>query len=145
MFTKVCCYCCVWKGENVKTKNIKSKLIKPQEEINGIIEETLEEDEMNITDLKNLIQTAATIVTLTLSEVSGRNRNRNNVSFWKIRMPKQISSWRKSSSIIAETGTVSDFFFIICKRSKFFFLLLLFSNFSLLSFGWEIFTYPGMQ
>jgi len=25
------------------------------------------------------------------------------------------------------------------------FLLLLLSNFSLLSFGWEIFTYPGMQ
>jgi len=24
-------------------------------------------------------------------------------------------------------------------------LLLLLSNFSLLSFGWEIFTYPGMQ
>jgi len=32
-----------------------SKLIKLQEEINGVIEELLEEDEMNITDINNLI------------------------------------------------------------------------------------------
>jgi len=32
-----------------------SKLIKLQEEVNGVIEELLEEDEMNITDLNNLI------------------------------------------------------------------------------------------
>jgi len=30
-------------------------LIKLQEEINGVIEELLEEDEMNITDINNLI------------------------------------------------------------------------------------------
>ena len=32
-----------------------SKLIKLQEEINGVFEELLEEDEMNITDINNLI------------------------------------------------------------------------------------------
>jgi len=32
-----------------------SKLIKLQEEINGVIEKLLEEDEMNITDINNLI------------------------------------------------------------------------------------------
>jgi len=45
-------------------------LIKPQEDINGVIEEQLEDDEMDITDLKNLMHAAATIVTLTLNEHS---------------------------------------------------------------------------
>jgi len=40
-----------------------SKLIKLQEEINGVIEELLEEDEVNITDINNLIYAAATIMT----------------------------------------------------------------------------------
>jgi hypothetical protein len=40
------------------------KLIKLQEEINGIIEELLEENEMDVTDINTLIYTAATIVTL---------------------------------------------------------------------------------
>jgi ribosome-binding protein aMBF1 (putative translation factor) len=37
-----------------------------------------------------------------------RCKNRRNVKFWKIRIQKQRSSWRKELSIIAETGTVSD-------------------------------------
>ena len=45
-----------------------SKLIKHQEEINGVIEELLEEDEMNITDINNLIYAAATIMTQTLNK-----------------------------------------------------------------------------
>jgi len=85
-----------------------SKLIKLQEEISGVIEELLEEDEMNITDIKNLIHAAATIMTQTLNELSKRSKNRRDVKFWKIRMQKQISSWRKELSIIAETGTGSD-------------------------------------
>ena len=41
-------------SERVKLSKLKtsSKLIKLQEEINGVIEELLEEDEMNITDVK---------------------------------------------------------------------------------------------
>ena len=35
-------------------------------------------------------------------------KNRRNVKFWKIRMQKQISSWRKELSILAEPGTGSD-------------------------------------
>ena len=85
-----------------------SKLIKLQEEINGVIEELLEEDEMNITDINNLIYAAATIMTQTLNEPNKRSKNRRDVKFWKIRMQKQISSWRKELSIIAETGTGSD-------------------------------------
>ena len=87
-----------------------SKFIKFQEEINGVIEELLEEDEMNITDINNLIYATATIMTQTqtLIEPSKRSQNRRVVKFSKIRMQKQISSWRKKLSIMAETGTGSD-------------------------------------
>jgi len=88
------------------TKN--SRLINLQEEINEVTEELLEENEMNITDINNLIYAAATIITQTLNEPSKRNKNRRNVKFWKIKMQKQISSWRKELSIIAETGRGSD-------------------------------------
>ena len=56
----------------VKTK---SKLIKFQEEINGVIDELLEEEEeeMDITDINNLIYAAATIITQTLNEPSKKN------------------------------------------------------------------------
>ena len=69
------------------------KLIKLQEEINGAIEELLEEDEMNITDINNLIYAAATIMTQTLNKPNKRSKNGRDVKFWKIRMQKQISSW----------------------------------------------------
>ena len=72
-----------------------SKLIKFQEEINGVIEELLEEDEMNITDINNLIYAAATIMTQILNDPNKGSKNRRGVKFWKIRMQKQISSWRK--------------------------------------------------
>jgi hypothetical protein len=48
----------------LKTNN---KLIKLQEGINGVIEELLEDQEMNITDINNLIYAAATIMTQTLN------------------------------------------------------------------------------
>ena len=86
---------------------INSKFIKIQEEINGVIEEHLEE-KMNITDINNLIYAATTIMTQPVNESSKRSKNRRDVKFWKIRMQKQISSWRKELSIIAENGTSSD-------------------------------------
>ena len=64
------------------TKN--SKLTKFQEEINGIIEELLEEEEEDITDINSLIYAAATIMTLTLNKFSKRNTNSRKVKFWKI-------------------------------------------------------------
>ena len=57
----------MWKGEAPKIKT-NSKLRKLQEEINGVIEELLEDDEMNIKDLNNLIYAAATIMTQTWNE-----------------------------------------------------------------------------
>ena len=63
---------------------------------------------MNITDINNLIYAAATIMTQTLNEPNKRSKNRRDVKFWKIRLQKQISSWRKELSIIAETRTGFD-------------------------------------
>ena len=62
--------------EKLPKLTTKSKLIKLQEEINGVTEELLEEDEMNITFINNLIQAPATIMTQTLNEPSTRSKNR---------------------------------------------------------------------
>ena len=63
------------------TKN--SKLIKLQEEINGVMEKLLEEYEMDITDINNLIYAAATIIKQTLIKPGKRIKNRRNVNFGK--------------------------------------------------------------
>ena len=57
-------------SEREKLPKVKtnSKLIKLQEEINGIIEELLEDNEMNITGINNLKYAAATVMTQTLNE-----------------------------------------------------------------------------
>ena len=52
-----------------------SKLIKFQEEINGVIDELLEEEEMDITDINNLICATAKIITQTLNEPSKKKQN----------------------------------------------------------------------
>jgi hypothetical protein len=63
---------------------------------------------MNIIDINNLIHPTATIMTQTLNEPSKRSKSRRDVKSWKIRMQKQISSWKKELSVIAETGRGSD-------------------------------------
>jgi len=75
---------------------------------------------MNITDTNNLIYAVATIMTQTLNVTSKRSKNRRDVNFWKIRKQKQIGSWRKELSIIAETGTVSNNGKLNRKRRKIF-------------------------
>ena len=81
-------------SEREKLPRLKTnrKLTKLQEELNGVIEELLEEDEINITDINNLIHAAATIMTQTLNEPTKRSKNRRDAKFWKIRMQKQISN-----------------------------------------------------
>jgi hypothetical protein len=52
-----------------------SKLIKIQEEINGVIEELLEEEEeMDIRDINNLIYAAATVMIQTLNEPNKKTK-----------------------------------------------------------------------
>jgi len=58
--------------------------------------------------IKNLLHAAATVVAQTLNEPSDRDKNRRDIKFWKMRIQKQISSWRKELSVIAENGTDSD-------------------------------------
>ena len=68
-------------SEKLPKLTTNSKLIELQEEINGVMEELLEEDEINIRDINNLIYAAATFITQTLNEPSKRNKNRRNVKF----------------------------------------------------------------
>jgi len=49
-------------------------LKKFQEEINGVIDELLEEEEMDITNVNNLIYAAATIIKQTLNEPSKKTK-----------------------------------------------------------------------
>jgi hypothetical protein len=60
----------MFEREKMQKLKTNSKLIKFQEETNGVIEELLEEEEMDITDINNLIYAAATIITQTLDEPS---------------------------------------------------------------------------
>jgi len=55
-----------------------SKFIKLQKEINGLVEELVEEDEIVITDINNLICAAAKIMTQTLNEPSKRSKTGRN-------------------------------------------------------------------
>ena len=55
-----------------------------------------------------------------MNEPNKRSKNRRGVKFWKIRMQKQISSWKKELSIIAETGTGSDNVKLNRKKRKIF-------------------------
>jgi hypothetical protein len=58
-----------------------SKLMKLKNEINGIIEELLEENESGVTDINNLIYAGATIITETVNQPSKRGRNIRNKHF----------------------------------------------------------------
>jgi hypothetical protein len=97
-----------------------SKLIKLKDKINGIIEELLEENESDVTEINNLIYAAATLVTEAVNQHSKRGKNRRNGNFWKIRIQRQISNWRKEISIIAQTGTGSDNSKLNTKKRKIF-------------------------
>ena len=60
-------------------------------------------------------------MTKTLNEPNKRSKNRRDVKFWKIRIQKEISSWRKELSIIAETGIGSLIMeSLTSKRGRFF-------------------------
>ena len=69
---------------------------------------TLHKGDNDNNNNNNLIYATATIITQTLNEPGKKIKNKSNVKFWKIRMQKQISNWRKELSIIAETGTGFD-------------------------------------
>jgi succinylglutamate desuccinylase len=106
----------MFEREKLPKLKTNSKLIKSQEEINRAIEELLEAEEMDITDINNLIYAAATIKTKTLI----KSRKKKKKKFWKIRMQKHISNWRKELSILAETGTGSDNGKLNRKKGRFF-------------------------
>jgi hypothetical protein len=51
---------------------------------------------------------AATIITETVNEHNKRGTIRRKENVWKIRRQRQISTWRKEVSVLAEKGTGSD-------------------------------------
>jgi len=55
-----------------------------------------------------LICAAATSVTETITKRGKSVKNIINKDSWKLRIQRQISSWRKELSILAESGTGSD-------------------------------------
>ena len=67
-------------SERERVPNLKenSIFLKFNEEINGIIEEILEEDESYIKDINNLIYTVATTMTQTMNQPSKRNKISRN-------------------------------------------------------------------
>ena len=65
------------KREKLPKLKTNRKFIKFQEEINGVIDELSEEEEMDITDINNLIYAAATIITQTLNKPSKKKTRRN--------------------------------------------------------------------
>jgi len=90
-------------SEREKLPKLKTncKLIKLQEEIDGVIEELLEEDEMNITPIKKPDIRCSHNHDTKAERAQQKKKNRRDVKFWKIRMLKLISSWSNELSIIA--------------------------------------------
>jgi len=96
-------------------------LIKFQEEINAVIDELLEEEEeMDITDINNLIYAAATIITQTLNEPSKKKQNLKNCKVLENKNAETNKQLEKELSILAETGTGSDNGKLNRKRRKIF-------------------------
>jgi hypothetical protein len=79
-----------------------------KEEINGIIEELLKEDETDITDVNHLIYAAATVIAERITKPVKKVKNRRNKDYWKIRIQRQISNWGRELSTLTDTGSGSD-------------------------------------
>jgi hypothetical protein len=75
------------------------------EEVNGILEDLLKENETNVTNLNHLIQTAAVCIPDTIIKPGKTMKNGRSKDFWKRRKQRQISNWRKELSLLAETGS----------------------------------------
>jgi len=70
-------------GERLPKLKENSKLIKLTEDINSQIEELLEEDESDITDINNLTYAAATIMTQKMNQPSKASKNKRYENFGK--------------------------------------------------------------
>jgi len=60
-----------------------NKLIKLKEDINGVTEELLEEDESDITDINYWIYDATIIMIQKINQPTKRSKNRRNENFGK--------------------------------------------------------------
>jgi hypothetical protein len=67
-----------------------------------------------------LIYAAATVITEQVTKLGKSRKSSRNKNFWKIRIQRQISNWRKELSILAESGPGTDNCKLNLKRGKFF-------------------------
>lgn len=72
------CHTTMSKRERLPTLKENSKLIKLEDDINGITDELLEDDKLDLTDINNFICTAATIMTQKVNQPSKRGKIRRN-------------------------------------------------------------------
>jgi len=85
-----------------------NKLIQLGEEINGITEELLKENETDIADINRFIYAAATVVTETITKPGKTVKNIRNKDSWKTRIQRQNKQLEKKLSILVESGAGSD-------------------------------------
>jgi len=85
-----------------------NKLIQLGEEINGITEELLKENETDIADINRFIYVAATVVTETITKPDKTVKNIRNKDSWKTRIQRQNKQLEKKLSILVESGAGSD-------------------------------------
>jgi hypothetical protein len=64
--------------------------------MNGIIEELLKENEIEITDINHLIYAAATVITEKVTKPGKTVKSRRNKNSWKIRIQRQKATGEKS-------------------------------------------------
>lgn len=96
------------------------KLVCFKQQVNGIIKELLEENQTDITEVNHLIYAAATVITETTIKPRKTMKTGRFKDFWKIRIQKQISNWRKDLSILTESGSGSDNIKLNTKKRKIF-------------------------
>jgi hypothetical protein len=89
-----------------------------KKKINRLIEELLKENEIEITDPNHLIYAAATVITEKVTKLGKTVKSRKNKNFWKIRIQRQISNWRKALTILAESGPGTDHSKLNVKKRK---------------------------
>jgi hypothetical protein len=68
----------------------------------------LKGNEIDLTDINHLIYAAATVITEKVTKLAKSIKSRRNKDFWKTRIQRQISNWRKELSILAESGPGTD-------------------------------------
>jgi chorismate mutase len=83
-------------------KLVENNVVSIKKEMNGIIEEILKENKIDITDLNHLIYAAASVIMEEVIKPGKAVKSRQNKNSWKI-IQRKINIWRKELSILSES------------------------------------------